>query len=820
MDRDQAERYAETYLHDFHFRWILSVDNSLFTQAAVRFGSRIRLREHFRCMPEIIEFSNRIAYADAPLIPVRQYGTGRLDPLVARFVEGAETRGSSSNTVNDREAEQVVSTIERLCADPAYDGKTMGVVCLLGSAQARLINDRLVRTLSPEEFSKRKLRCGDAYAFQGDERDVMFLSMVAAPEADGVRLASASPRTFLRRYNVAASRARDQEWLFHSVSLDDLRPDDLRRKLLSHFLAPTPASVVQELADISDDEVVAPFDSIFEQRVYKAIRGRGYKVDPQVEVHGFRIDLVVSGRNRRLAVECDGDQWHGPERYESDQGRQRDLERCGWTFLRVRGSDFFRDPVAALEPLWVALELHGVEVEGLSGSLPAPAVHDVPPAEITADIDIPPYGIPSIPSMESGIPTLAESHEPELAVPPAGLVETRAFDREPAPGDEEVRTAALPRYMVWAPDGLLPAIGSAAMTTERLARLMVDIVAVEGPILGELVYRRLGKATGAKRVTNGTRRALNPALALALRKMWLDSTNPAKGSAFAERVLVVPRARYIVVRERGERDLEDIPADEIAAVARAVRERTGISATEPLKRRVLDIYGRTRLTDRASRHLDACLRLIDEPAVVEASGAIPTSALDGMAPPIATLQVVPDIDDGEAPSIVAEAVIETPADEDAGASFWDVLFGILRRGASLPQDRLDVLGGLWAQADRTDIDEMRRQSIKQGAEDDWSAVARFVAANTPGRSGETRGAYVDLAYMEFLLQSPGSTSGLDDLAPWSRRLFDMWQRPTSTVTPLSRPEQLPRCIHGSLPAECQAPTCTHHALGGIDLTKS
>ena len=77
---------------------------------------------------------------------------------------------------------------------------------------------------------------------------------------------------------------------------------------------------------------------------------------PQYEVAGYRIDLVVEGLKGRLAVECDGDEWHGPDRYEADMSRQRDLERCGWVFHRIRGSDFCRDSVAALRELWETLE--------------------------------------------------------------------------------------------------------------------------------------------------------------------------------------------------------------------------------------------------------------------------------------------------------------------------------------------------------------------------------------------------------------------------------------------------------------------------------
>ena len=44
------------------------------------------------------------------------------------------------------------------------------------------------------------------------------------------------------------------------------------------------------------------------------------------------------------------------DRYEHDVARQRELERCGWTFWHVRESTFNRDPEAALHGLWITLD--------------------------------------------------------------------------------------------------------------------------------------------------------------------------------------------------------------------------------------------------------------------------------------------------------------------------------------------------------------------------------------------------------------------------------------------------------------------------------
>ena len=73
-----------------------------------------------------------------------------------------------------------------------------------------------------------------------------------------------------------------------------------------------------------------------------------------------RIDLVVESGNQRLAIECDGDYWHGAEQYEADMERQRQLERCGWEFFRIRQSEFYADKISCLEPLWQLLRHRGM----------------------------------------------------------------------------------------------------------------------------------------------------------------------------------------------------------------------------------------------------------------------------------------------------------------------------------------------------------------------------------------------------------------------------------------------------------------------------
>lgn len=371
LDKDQAKILLRQHLDGIDLANTFDVDSSLFDHGQIRLGKRITLREHFRCMPEIIRFSNDLCY-NGSLIPLRQYPPKRLAPFVARFVADGKREGGPQSAKNQREAQAIVETIGACCHDPFYEGKTMGVISLLGEHQAKLIERLLLERIGAEEIDRRQIVCGDAYSFQGDERNVIFLSMVISMRGDGDKGFSALTKSSdQQRFNVAASRAQDQLWLFHSVKLEDVGNHEcMRHKLLTYcydparHIAQSAGIDIASLREANDStnrpkDPPEPFDSWFEVDVYLRLLGRGYRVLPQYKAGRHRIDLVVEGKTR-LAVECDGDIWHGPERFDEDMARQRQLERAGWRFWRMPGSTFYHNPEVALEPLWALLKELGI----------------------------------------------------------------------------------------------------------------------------------------------------------------------------------------------------------------------------------------------------------------------------------------------------------------------------------------------------------------------------------------------------------------------------------------------------------------------------
>lgn len=370
---DDIARLAREHLRKwFNFWERFRPDTSLYEHAERAFGNVISLREHFRCVPEIIRFSNELCYSDAPLIPLRQPPPKekRLPPLVSVFVKNGACEGKGARLINRAEAEAIVEKIKACVEDPAYAGKTMGVIVLQGHLQAELIDQMLVKVLEPKVYAEKKLQCGTPATFQGDQRDVIFLSLVVAPNHQFRALTGLNDK---RRFNVAMSRARDQVWLFHSVQLHDLSPSDLRYQLLKFFSTSGKALFEEHYEELERLEREAknrirqpgtqpePYDSWFEVDVALELLRRGYRIRPQYEVAGYRIDLVIEGLDARLAVECDGEHWHGPDNYERDNARQRQLERAGWKFVRIRESEFYTNREKAIQRIIEACEDLGIK---------------------------------------------------------------------------------------------------------------------------------------------------------------------------------------------------------------------------------------------------------------------------------------------------------------------------------------------------------------------------------------------------------------------------------------------------------------------------
>jgi very-short-patch-repair endonuclease len=603
-DQQQLRDLANQYLWDDPYRasW-QDPKRSLFDEAKMRFEGMTTLIEHRRCVPEIIGFSNRIAYEPdgIRLVPVRQYGADRLEPIKPVFLDDGYERGVTDK-VNPVEADAIVDQIEKCVADPRYDGLTFGVVSLLGHAQAKRIEKLLLERIPPAEWRARDLRCGDSADFQGSERDVMFLSMVKAPEP-GKRIGALTMDLYVQRYNVAASRAKDQMWVFHSLRLSDLgNPDDMRFQLLDYCYAlsgRTDGVDDTQHTAVPEDRQVKPFDSLFEQRVFNRLIDRGYSVVPQFPAEGYRIDLIVVGNKTRLAVECDGDAWHGPEAYERDLARQRDLERCGWRFFRIRESEFYADRPAVLSRLWDSL--HGLDIHPSGWTPVANDLAVVAPPETVTEPEL----------AAAAQPTGVTSAEPDL-VEPEPILEaqnpvwpTESEDEVPT-GPVEVPVLSEGNVLLAPYDEYEQNVVQVGVATRReLVDGLVRLVEVEGPVMGGRLHTAYVRASGAVRVTKLVASELNKAISQAVREGRLMEDNPLGESGIKPCTYRLPGQPAIRLRQLGPRSFDELPPAELATLLDRVTNRNGTTDEEALQRAALEQFGLKRLTENVKSRFAA-----------------------------------------------------------------------------------------------------------------------------------------------------------------------------------------------------------------------
>ncbi|MQY27998.1 AAA domain-containing protein [Nocardia aurantia] len=598
IDETEVKGLVSQYLHDDEFKASWSdPKRSLFDEALVRFPARLTLVEHRRCVPEIIEFSNRIAYAPdgVRLIPVRRCGSDRLPPIRSVYVPDGSYE---SNRTNPIEADRLVDQLERCLADPRYDGKTFGVISLTGTAQVKLLTQQLMNRIPPEEQDRRQLRCGDAADFQGAERDVIFLSMVAAPGPDR-RLTAQTTDTTVQRYNVAVSRAKDQLWVFHSVRADELTNSaDMRFQLLDYCQQVEQRVLVdtEPPQRVPDDRIVEPFDSLFEQQIFNCIVDRGYQVVAHHSDTGYEIDMVVVGRQGLLAVQCDGDRWAGPEEFRLELDAQRDLERCEWPFHRIRQFDFIIDAQRCLGELWELLEGLGIRpiademvetrdilvpaTDAVESAMPRPAVGPVQaPAE--ADIEL--------------VGEFPDLWDPQQA---------HGAGSSSAVGNESCGPHAIKPYLSFIGQLESPTLASHA----GIAADFVSIVAVEGPVTGARL-RAAYVAAARTRQRDDVRRKLDHALAAAVDRGDLlvdDELDLGDPNLLTYRVA---GQEITQCRDLGPRSLDQVPPRELAEIMAVQAADYGWDDRDVLMRAVLEEVGQKQLTDLAIAALALVLPL-------------------------------------------------------------------------------------------------------------------------------------------------------------------------------------------------------------------
>lgn len=318
----------------------------------------LMLQEHFRCVPDIIGYSNRLSY-NFKVKPLRNAYGSNLHP--ATIVYNANGCKAEKKKTNHIEAQTIVALIKACLEKSEYKDKTFGVISMLGNGgQSEEIYKIMRDKINSQIIEKHKIVVGEAPEFQGDERDVIFLSLVDSNDKEGPmrKFGDGVDDAAKKRYNVAVSRAKDQIWVVHSFDMaKDLKNDDIRRDLIEYMQ--NPKDFVDK-SNLAEELSESPFEAL----VAKELIAKGYDIEQQTKAGGYRIDITVQKDNEKIAIECDGARYHSDkEAIVSDMERQAILERVGWKFIRILGTDYYRDPEKTMNEVFGKLKKLGISTK-------------------------------------------------------------------------------------------------------------------------------------------------------------------------------------------------------------------------------------------------------------------------------------------------------------------------------------------------------------------------------------------------------------------------------------------------------------------------
>ena len=314
----------------------------------------VLLDEHYRCLPQIIEFSNHKFYGQALRVMTR-----RPDTIGARSVELRKVNGKREKAgYNVAETEAILTEINRIAKAEAKkapsERSSIGVLSPYRD-QVNYLNKTLAAKLKSKIVQDHDITVGTAHTFQGDERDVMLLSFCADPTSHR------STVTFLNNdnlFNVAVTRARRRQVIFTALAPQHLPADHLLADYLTY---------AQDCLEPEHPEALGGRGTGFETELAEALRRQGYAVFVSYPVAGFAVDVVAQRGNRALAIACDGDSERRPSPNDplslDSAGGQAILERAGWRVHRIAYRRWAQDRDSCLAEI-DALLGGGVEPEG------------------------------------------------------------------------------------------------------------------------------------------------------------------------------------------------------------------------------------------------------------------------------------------------------------------------------------------------------------------------------------------------------------------------------------------------------------------------
>ncbi|MFE1960584.1 DUF3320 domain-containing protein [Streptomyces sp. NPDC059479] len=593
---DDSDEYAEDIPDSFE---------SLLHACKAGAMRELPLRWHYRSRHEnLITFSNREFYQNSMVTFPGAIDEGNDVGVAFLKADGVYDRGGrrDNRAEADFVAERVIHHFD------TRPGRTLGVVAL-SQAQASAIDQavqqaRLLRPDLDHRFTEHRLDgffVKNLESVQGDERDVMIMSVGYGPDEHGKTGLNFGPINKgggWRRLNVAVTRARYRMEVvasFRGTSLADSPNESVQYlKRYLEYAESGPSVLARDVVQ-ADAEPESPF----EESVRDVLRDWGYTVQPQVGVAGYRIDLGLRHPEMpgayALGIECDGAMYHSSKAArDRDRLREQVLNGLGWRLYRIWGTDWYRGRASAELRLREAVEQAIAQgpltdrAVAPSDGLPMNPAYAPPETE---GADQAAAHVLTVPAART-----SAARPPEAAPAEAGV----AVEYERVPVDTEAdrswsapyRTSSIVvsrRYELHTPEA-----------RPALKKVLAQIIETEGPVHEELLVQRAREAWGVGRAGVRIRDNVRAVASTLVR----SGTVVAQGEFFEIAKRDSRKARHPESGEMVRKVTHIAPAERQLALKELAAECPDMSEDE-LIRQACEFFGWRRMGRDIRDHLAA-----------------------------------------------------------------------------------------------------------------------------------------------------------------------------------------------------------------------
>lgn len=251
----------------------------------------IFLSEHYRSMPDIIDFSNKEFYSGELKVMTSNPRTDNTRNLIMNYVKGERDEQGRNIIESEAIIQKLKNLVQREMDVPDKNCTTIGIISPF-RVQVNLLKKMIKAKINSKYIKKHNILIGTPYTFQGEERDLIYLSFSIDD------LSHSAVLRYLNKpdvFNVSITRAKLRQEVFFSIDSKILKEDSLLYKYINNEYFANDNSVQQEFFDDFMIDVVNflnenNFDLVFQSKI----------------ISGSLLDILLVIENKVLAIDLVG----------------------------------------------------------------------------------------------------------------------------------------------------------------------------------------------------------------------------------------------------------------------------------------------------------------------------------------------------------------------------------------------------------------------------------------------------------------------------------------------------------------------------------